>query len=331
MIPPDRKLRWGVFGYARIARESLIPAILRSGSSEFHAIASRDETKLAECRARFPGLAKAYRGYDELLRDPEVDAVYIPLPNALHCEWTVKAAEQGKHVLCEKPLGLNADEVRKMTAACAAHGVTLMEAFMYRYTDRTRQVIGVLRSGVLGEIKYLSSSFRFLLANPASIKFKPELGGGSLYDVGCYPVNFAGLVVDEIACAPAGSVRPETVSAECMRVGGIDVIFSAVLKYPSGLLASLNSGFNAHRRVASEIVGTQGVLEIPDTFGDEAGTLVLTAGSERQEIPVAATDRYLLELEDFTDAVRSGRAPHFGLAETLRNAEVIDRLLAAAV
>src|SRR5580698_5639538 len=137
MISPNRKLRWGVLGYARIARESLIPAILRSGSSEFYAIASRDETKLAECRALFPRLAETYRDYDELLRDPEVDAVYVPLPNALHCEWTVKAAEKGKHVLCEKPLALNVAEVRTMTAACAAHGVTLMEAFMYRYTDRT--------------------------------------------------------------------------------------------------------------------------------------------------------------------------------------------------
>jgi len=206
-----------------------------------------------------------------------------------------------------------------------------MEAFMYRYTDRTKQVIDVLRSGVLGEIKYLSSSFRFLLANPASIKFRPELGGGSLYDVGCYPVNFAGLVADESTHACPGSVRPETVSAECVRAGGVDVIFSAVLKYPSGLLASLNSGFNAHRRVFSEIVGTQGVLEIPDPFGDEAGALVLTAGSGRREIPVAATDRYLLELEDFAEAVRLGRAPRFGLVETLRNTEVIDRLLAATV
>jgi xylose dehydrogenase (NAD/NADP) len=331
MISPNRKLRWGVLGYARIAREALIPAILRSGSSEFHAIASRDEAKLAECRELFPSLVKTCRDYDGLLRDPDVDAVYIPLPNALHCEWTVKAAEQGKHVLCEKPLALNVAEVRAMTAACAAHGVTLMEAFMYRYTDRTRQVLNVLRSGVLGEIKYLSSTFRFLLANPASIKFRPELGGGSLYDVGCYPVNFAGLVADEIAHAPAGSVRPETVSAECVRAGGIDVTFSAVLKYPSGLLASLNSGFNAHKRVVSEIIGTQGVLEIPDTFGGEAGGLVLTAGSERREIPVAASDRYLLELEDFAEAVRLGRAPRFGLAETLRNTGVIDRLLAATV
>jgi xylose dehydrogenase (NAD/NADP) len=171
---PGRKIRWGVLGYARIARESLIPAIQRSSNSEFHAIASRDEAKLSACRAQFNG-PKTFRGYDELLRDPDVDVVYIPLPNSLHREWTIKAAEQGKHVFCEKPIALNAAECREMMAACAANRVTLMEAFMYRYTDRTRKVQEVLRSGALGEIKFISSTFRFLLANPASINSSPNL------------------------------------------------------------------------------------------------------------------------------------------------------------
>lgn len=329
MTLPNRKVRWGVLGYARIARESVIPAILKSSNSEFHALASRDQAKLTEGRARFPGLAKTYLGYDELLRDSEVDAVYIPLPNALHREWTIKAAEHGKHVLCEKPIALSAAESREMIAACTAHKVALMEAFMYRYTDRTRQMIGVLRSGVLGEIKYISSSFRFPLGNPASIKWKPELGGGSLYDVGCYPVNFAGLVVDEIARAKAGSVYPEAVAAQCVRTGGVDTLFSGILRYSSGVVATIGSGFNAHRRVFSEIVGTQGVLEIPETFFGGAGALVLTIGDERREIPVAASDRYLLEVEDFAAAVLRNRLPELSLAETLRNAEVIDRIFAA--
>jgi xylose dehydrogenase (NAD/NADP) len=189
MTMQNRKIRWGVLGWARIARENVIPAIQRSKNSEFYAIASRDTAKLAECRARFPAV-RTYQSYDELLRDGEVDAVYIPLPNSMHLEWTIKAAAQGKHVLCEKPIALNAVECRELTAACAANGVKLMEAFMYRYTDRTRKVLEVVRSGALGEIKFISSTFRFLLANPASIKLKQELGGGSLYDVGCYPVNF---------------------------------------------------------------------------------------------------------------------------------------------
>jgi D-xylose 1-dehydrogenase (NADP+, D-xylono-1,5-lactone-forming) len=325
-------IRWGVLGYARIARENLIPAIQRSPNSEFHAIASREEAKLAECRTRF-SVPKTYHGYDELLHDPEVDAVYIPLPNALHCEWTIQAAEHGKHILCEKPIALNAAECRRMIAACAANQVTLMEAFMYRYTDRTRKVLDVLRNGVLGEIKFISSTFRFLLANPASIKLKPELGGGALYDVGCYPVNFAGMVAEEIARSQSGKTDspgplPESVSAECVRVNGIDMIFSALLKYPSGLVASLNCGFNAQKRVYSEIVGTKGVLEIPDTFFDNAGALTLTVGEERREIAVDQSDRYRLEVEDFADAILCQRTPQLGLDETLRNAEIIDRLLA---
>ena len=278
-------------------------------------------------------MSKTYRGYDELLHDPEVDAVYVPLPNALHCEWTIKAAERGKHILCEKPIALNAAECRRMIAACAANQVMLMEAFMYRYTDRTRKVLSVLQSGVLGEIKFVSSTFRFLLANPASIKLKPELGGGALYDVGCYPVNFAGLVADEIDRSQSGKTDspgplPESVSAECVRVNGIDMIFSALLKYPSGLVASLNCGFNAQKRVYSEIVGTKGVLEIPDTFFDNAGALTLTVGEERREIAVDQSDRYRLEVEDFADAILCKRTPQLGLDETLRNAEIIDRLLA---
>ena len=330
---PDRKIRWGVLGYARIARLSLIPAIQRAANSELYALASRDEAKLAEARAGIPGL-RTFHGYEELLRDPAIDAVYLPLPNSLHREWTIKAAGHGKHVLCEKPLALNAAECREMIAACTVHGVTLMEAFMYRYTDRTRQVQAVLRSGVLGEIKHITASFRFPLANPASIKLQPGLGGGALYDVGCYPVNFIGLVVDEITRTAGGrtgesSGRPESVSVECTCAGGVDVNLSALLRYPSGLVAAAHCGFDAQKRVFAEIIGTQGVLEVPETFFDNPGVLILTIGEERREIPVAASDRYRSEVEDFADAILQRRPPQFGLTETLRNMEVIDRVLAA--
>jgi len=332
MMTQNRKIRWGVLGYARIARENLIPAMQRSSNSEFYAIASREESKLAGCRARF-NVAKTYLDYDQLLRDPEVDAVYIPLPNSLHCEWTIKAAENGKHVLCEKPIALNAAECRRMIAVCAANNVTLMEAFMYRYTDRTRKVLDVLRSGVLGDIKFVSSTFRFLLANPASIKLRPELGGGALYDVGCYPINFIGMVVDEVVRNQSGnaeSLSPESIAVECVRANSIDMIFSALLKYPSGLIASLNCGFNSQKGVFSEIVGTKGALEIPDAFFDNAGVLTLTVGEERREIPVEPSDRYRLEVEDFANAISQKCATHFSLAETQRNMEVMDKLFAAS-
>jgi xylose dehydrogenase (NAD/NADP) len=325
-----RKIRWGVLGWAKIARECIIPAIQRSSNSEFHAIASRDAAKLAECRKMF-GAEKNYSTYDEVLRDPEVDAVYIPLPNSMHREWTLKAAEQGKHVLCEKPIALNAAESREMIAACASHGVTLMEAFMYRYTHRTRKVLEVLRSGTLGDIKFVSSTFRYLLTNRSSIKVQAELGGGSLYDVGCYPVNFVGMVTDEIAGAgPGKAPLPESVCAKVVRAGGVDMIFSGLMKYPSGLIASVNSGFNAQRRLFSEIVGTSGALEIPDTFFDNSGVLTLVTGEDRRGIPVEVSDRYRFEIEDFADAILQRRAPQFALAETQRNMEVLDRLFAAS-
>ncbi len=325
----QRKIRWGVLGYARIARESLIPAIQRSSNSDLHAVASRQESKRAECRARF-ATREVYPGYEELLRDPDIDAIYIPLPNSLHREWTIRAAENGKHVLCEKPIALDAAQCREMAAACAANHVWLMEAFMYRYADRTRQVAEVLRSGALGDIIFISSTFRFLLANPHSIKLKPELGGGSLYDVGCYPLNFAGMVMDQITYSRPEGAIPETISAQCVRHGGVDLIYSALLKYPSGVIASLNCGFNAQKRVHSEIIGTGGVLEIPDTFLDNPGMLTLTTGEERREIPVAESDRYRHEVEDFADAILQEHAPRLSLAETQRNMEILDRLQAAA-
>jgi len=323
MSSPDRKIRWGVLGYARIASNSVIPAIQRSSNSEFCALGSRDTTKLAECKAKF-NISRLYQSYDELVRDPELDAIYIPLPNSMHHEWTIKAANHGKHVLCEKPIALNAAETREMMTACASNRVTLMEAFMYRYTDRTRKVLETVKNGALGEIKFISSTFRFLLANADSIKYQQGLGGGSLYDVGCYPVNFTGMVLDAIG----QSAMPEKISVQAVMENGVDVLFSGVVKYPSGIVATLNSGFKSHRRVFAEIVGTKGVLEISDTFWDDAGALILNTDSGRREIPVAQSDRYKSEVEDFADAILKNRPPQFSMTETLRNMEVIDRLYA---
>jgi len=328
--PLNRKIRWGVLGFARIARMSVIPAILRAANSELHGLASRDEAKLAEARGQFQ-FAKGYVGYEALLRDPDIDAVYIPLPNAQHREWAIRAAEHGKHILCEKPLGLNVDECRDMIAAAEKHRVLLMEAFMYRYTDRTAKVREVLHSGVLGEIRFINASFRYPMTNAASIKLKPELGGGALYDVGCYPVNLIGLVADEMAGRPgSGEARPESVSVECVYSGGVDLVLSALLKYSSGLVAAAHCGFTSQKRVFAEIIGASGMMEIPETYFDTPGPLTLTVGEERREILVAASDRYRLEIEDFADAILQRRQPQFSLAESVRNAEVMDRIFAAA-
>ncbi len=330
ITPPDRKLRWGVLGYARIAYEHVIPAIARTHDSVCHAVASRGPAKLADARARFPEIKNLHASYEALLADPEVDAVYIPLPNSEHCDWTIRAAEAGKHVLCEKPLALTAAECRRMVDACAAHRVVLMEAVMYRFTHRTRQVLEVLASGVLGEIKFVSASFRFLHNRPDSVKLVPALGGGALYDIGVYPINFCGMVADAAAGVAPGTLVPDHVSAESIHVGGIDTRFSGLLRYPTGLIGAIHCGFDAHRRVGAEIVGTTGVLTVPEPWMDAPGTLGLTRGTEVTQIQVPASDRYRYELEDFSTAVRTGRPPGYSLPESLRNAELLDRLLAAS-
>jgi xylose dehydrogenase (NAD/NADP) len=325
-----QKIRWGVLGWARIARLNVIPAIQRSRNGLLQALASRSETKLAEARTQL-NLPQLHRSYDDLIRDPAVDAIYNPLPNSLHKEWTIKAAEQGKHVLCEKPFALNAAEGREMIAACRANGVVFMEAFMYRYTARTQKVIEVLRSGVLGDVKFIHSQFRFLLNREGDVRRASGLGGGSLYDVGCYPVNFIGLVIDTLSGrAPGAGPRPESVRAQSGDVNGVDELFSALLRYPGGVTAALHSGFNAHSRMATEIVGTKAVLEVPFTFLGDMGPLTLISGDQKQEIAVPESDRYRLQAEDFADAILLQRPPLLTPEETLRNLELLDQLYAAA-
>jgi predicted dehydrogenase len=332
-----KKIRWGVLGYARIAYEHVIPAIMRSSNSVFHALASRDAAKLEEGKKKF-NCPNLHNSYDALLRDPEVDAIYIPLPNSLHREWTIKAAEHGKHVLCEKPIALNAAECREMIAACKKHNVVFMEAFMYRYSACTQKVLQVLRSGVLGDIKFIYATFRFPLTRANDVRSKPELGGGSLYDVGCYPLNFVGMVMDEMARIEAAAVgksvefgpAPSAISAQATKEGGVDVLFAGLLKYPNGFIASISSGFNAAKQLEAQIIGTKGVLHIPEPFFEAACELTRTVeGVVVEKIPVPQSDRYRLQVEDFAEAIMNKRAPYFSLVETQRNMEIMDKLYEA--
>lgn len=310
------KIRWGVLGFARIAKNEAIPAIQESKSSMLYAVASRHEESLREAMALFtPCLL--YRSYDELILDEDVDAVYIPLPNALHKEWAVKAMEMGKHVLCEKPLALNEEEVKALMETSEKNGVLLMEAVMYRYTHRTRMVNEIVKSGILGEIRHVDSTFRFFLDRENTIKMKPELGGGALYDVGCYPVNFITMVMKE---------EPVDVFAFASFDGGVDVQVSGLFQYKDGSTASLHAGFNAHGKNYSEIIGTKGRLEVPDTFLDVSGVMRLYTKDGVEEIKVDSCHRYTLEFSDFSEAIQEGRRPMYSLEESLLNSRIMDRL-----
>jgi D-xylose 1-dehydrogenase (NADP+, D-xylono-1,5-lactone-forming) len=319
MNMPAKTVRWGVLGYARIARLNAIPAIHREGNAELAAIASRDPAKLAECAAQFP-LARLHLKYEDLLADPDVDAIYVPLPNSLHKEWSIAALRAGKHVLCEKPLGMNAAEAGEMAAVSRDTGKLLMEAFMYRYTDRMQRVREVIDSDVLGPLRHINASFRFFLDRPNTIKAKPELGGGALYDVGCYPVNLLGMLTGEV---------PLRCNAVAEMEHGVDVNLSAIMQYDSGLIANIHCGFNAHGRMHAEVIGTMGVLEIADTFLDAAGDIKLHTKDGTRNIAVAESDRYGAEFRDFSAAILEGREPQLSLDETIRNLEVLDMIRAS--
>ncbi len=314
-----QQLNWGILGYARIARLQLIPALQASGNSRLHRLATRDAAKQSEIEAQSPGVICSTR-YEDVLADPAVQAVYVPLPNSMHHEWVIRALDAGKHVLCEKPLALDAAQARDMAAAAARNHRVLMEAFMYRYSDRTARVREVLASGELGEIRHLNASFRFFLDREGTIKMKPELGGGALYDVGVYPLNLLGLVT--------GGELPLAVHAEAEFVDGVDVNASVLMRFASGLLATLHCGFNAFGQMGAEIVGSRGRLVIPDPFLGEAGALTLHTAQGARQIEVAATDRYTAQVREFSAAILAGQAPLLTLDESIRNLEVLDMIRA---
>ena len=325
-IPQERTvfmntpIRFGILGYARIARLHLIPAMLEAKNTIPYAIASGSPEKLKQAKDAF-GFAKTYGDYESLLHDPDVDAVYIPLPNSLHKEWTIRAARAGKHVLCEKPLAVTYAGCLEMVSVCKACNVKLMEAFMYRFTTRIAKLRELLVSGAVGEVRHVSSTFRFVMNNPASIKLDPALGGGSLWDVGCYPVNIIGMILQD---------DPVSVCAQKTVRQGIDYSLSAVLKYQNGALCTISSGFDSQSSSLTEINGTEGTILMRDSFDQTDTPILLIKGGIATEIPVAACKRYVLEIEDFADALLTGREPFLSLDESVRNIRLMERVLEAA-
>ena len=308
-------VNWGVLGYARIAKNSIIPAIARADNARLYGVASRNQADLPTGEWE-----QSYGDYAALLADPAIQAVYIPLPNSLHKEWVLRALEAGKHVLCEKPIGLTAAEAQEMQQAAVQHNRLLMEAFMYQYTDRVRVIKQVLESGALGELRHINVSFRFLLDRPNTIKMQPALGGGALYDVGCYPVNFIGMVTGRL---------PVRCKALCETDQGVDTNLSALLQYDDGLIANIHCGFNAYGRNYAEIIGTKGMLIVDKPFLDDAGALHLHTADGVRELPVSESDRYQAEIRHFSSAVLNQPSRLIPLEETVRNMQVLDMIHAA--
>ncbi|GMA51381.1 deoxyfructose oxidoreductase [Alicyclobacillus contaminans] len=257
------------------------------------------------------------------MADPEIDAVYIPLPNHLHAEWTIAAAKAGKHILCEKPAALNADQMREVLEVCQSQGVTFMEAFMYRFHPQWTRVKALMDDGAIGELRVISGSFSFVLKNPADIRMSPTMGGGALYDVGCYCVHAIQMLM--------GDEWPSEVHAVARFTNGVDTTLSAVLKFPSGVLGHFDCSFEAHRRQFVQLAGTDGALTLSLPFRPDHGTptLELTNASGRTVETFHPFDIYVAEVEHFVSCVRNG-LPTVNSPETsIRTLQIMDDIFAA--
>ena len=327
-------MRIGVLGAANIARKVVIPSILRAEGIELAAIAS-ESTKatdfLAETTLQTADgvpLREAVRAcsYEELLADDSVDAVYIPLPNHLHAPWSKRAADAGKHVLCEKPAARTRAEAEEAIEHCVAAGVVWMEAFMYRFHPQWQVVFERLRAGAIGELKLVRSVFTFTVKSSENVRRQRDLGGGSLYDVGYYCVNASRWTMggEPVAVSASMSLGPE----------GIDEEFTGLLDFGGGRSAQIASSFTQPYRHEVELLGTAGRLRVPDAFVNGSEPLAIEveegAGSWAR-IDVPGDDEYRLEVEDFAACVRAGRQPQVVSHEdTLANMGAIDALYEAA-
>lgn len=249
-------LRWGILGCARISRRGLIPGIRDSQTGFLVAIASRERSR-ADAWAKEFEIPRAHGSYEELLEDPDVQAVYIPLPNELHLPLVLAAADAGKHVLCEKPLALNATEARRMVEHCRGRGVALMEAFMWRHQPRTAELRRRVADGEIGELRLIRSSFSFVLEGH-DWRLDPARGGGALWDVGCYGVNTARLFTrsEPIAVRSRAHFGPT----------GVDLSLTAELEFKNGILGLIDCSFEQPYRCCYELVGTDGIIDVPDAY-----------------------------------------------------------------
>jgi predicted dehydrogenase len=316
------QLRWGLLGTAHINRR-LIPAFRAARRSTIVAVASRDTLRgvaFAE-QWRIPRL---HAGYEDLLRDAQVDAVYVPLPNALHVEWTLRALDAGKHVLCEKPLALTAADVDRIIAVARARQRVVAEAFMYRHEPLTLRLLELLRGGAIGAVQAISSGFTFMQRRSPDVRLDPALGGGSLFDVGCYCVSIARLVAGGEPTTAFGWAR--------LGATGVDETFSGLLRFSDGVTAMLHCGFRAPYRTWLEVSGSEGVVRIGSPFKPAPREVIeLRRADAVEEIVVDGSALlFLRQVEDFVAAAFDGREAAVTLAESRGNAASLAALAQAA-
>ena len=312
-------LRWGILGTASIATRRLIPALHASAKNAALAIASRDHARAARAAAE-SGIATSFGSYEALLADGAIDAVYIPLPNHLHLEWSLRALEAGKHVLCEKPIGLDAGEARTLQSAAAAHpALMVMEAFMYRCHPRWTLVRQMLRDGVIGELGHVHTSFSYDNHDPANIRNRAEMGGGAWLDIGCYGVSVARYLFGAEPVAVHGVMEIDPAF-------GTDRLTSAVLAFGAGTsTVTCATQLAPHQCVT--VHGTSGRIELPMPFNPPSGQptrILLHRNNAVEETAVDACDQFVEEVDRFAEAVRDGAEVPVSMEDSVGNMVALD-------
>lgn len=313
-------LKWGLLSTAHINRR-LIPAIRAAERAELLAVASRDQAR-AEAYAAEWGIPRAHGSYEALLADPDVDAVYISLPNSLHATWAVKAAQAGKHVLCEKPLALSVAEVERIDQAARSAGVVAAEAVMYLYHPLLHRARQLVREGAVGRVTLVRGAFSFFLDRLDDVRWRPELGGGALWDVGSYPVSFIRWIAGE----------PEQVFGwQTLSSSGVDATFTGLLHCRDEMLGAFDCGFRQPFRTEAEVIGTEGrlIIEQPYILGPES-RIVLLRESGAEVITMPPADPYQCEVEAIGAAALDGAALPVPLESSRANVAVLTALYESA-
>ena len=327
----SEQILWGVLGNANIARVCVIPAIQKSRNGNVYAIGTRSPDKAEKVVTR-NRIQKVYDGYDSLLDDPAIHAVYIPLPNHLHHPWTLKALRAGKHVLCEKPLACNAKEAREMVHTAGDAGRLLMEAFMYRFHPRSLRIKEMVADGFIGNPCLVRSAFCYPMGKDKLIsgrtaRLSPEMGGGALLDVGCYSVSVARWLL---------GTEPTHVQAQAVyHASGVDVQIVGSLRFPDNGLATLEAGFISALQQTYTVVGSKGAIELPhDAFVPWEKDAVFIFRRKDQETGekhvIPGADEYRLMVEHFADVVLGKTEPAYPAQESIKNMRVLDALAQAA-
>jgi predicted dehydrogenase len=325
------RIRWGVLGCAGIAAKAVIPAIQSSRLGRVTAIASRDLDKAKTMAARF-GIPKAHGSYEDLLADPEIDAIYNPLPNHLHVPLTIGALEHGKSVLCEKPIALDAAQAMEIAAAQKAAGLPVAEAFMVRHHPQWKTAQVLVAEGRLGEVRAIQTIFSYYLDDPRNVRNQADIGGGGLFDVGCYAVNTARFLFGAEPLRAIALIERDPAF-------GTDRLTSGLLAFPEGRQLTFTCSTQLALTQKVTVLGTRARLEIPIPFNapaDAPTRLVLDdgrdlAGGGREEIAIAPVDQYREQADAFAEAVLTGKPLETGLDDAVANMKAIDALFRSAV